>query len=177
MKKFNVGVIGYGWVAGAHIDSINSTTQGQVTAVYSSRKLDAAELNTKHGSEIACHTNLKKMLSDPSIDVISICSYPQYHAKQVIAAAEAGKHLIIEKPLALNLKDLSNLIDDKIIQKLDHKNINLDVDFMKGKMASTEVLAMSIWQELAPDILKMGGVLHCVRLQETENNFVEYYGQ
>ena len=109
MKKFNVGVIGYGWVAGAHIDSINSTTEGQVTAVYSSRKLDAAELNTKHGSEIACHTNLKKMLSDPSIDVISICSYPQYHAKQVIAAAEAGKHLIIEKPLALNLKDLSEM--------------------------------------------------------------------
>ena len=49
------------------------------------------------------------MLSDPSIDVISICSYPQYHAKQVIAAAEAGKHLIIEKPLALNLKDLSEM--------------------------------------------------------------------
>jgi len=106
MKKFNVGVIGYGWVAGAHIDSINGTTQGQVTAVYSSRKLDSVELSTKHGSEIECHTNLKKMLNDPMIDVISICSYPQHHTKQVIAAAEAGKHLIIEKPLALNLKDL-----------------------------------------------------------------------
>ena len=55
----------------------------------------------------------------------------------------------------LNLKDLKHLIDDKIIQKLDHKNINLDVDFMKGKMASTEVLAMSIWEELASDIQAM----------------------
>ena len=76
----------------------------------------------------------------------------------------------------INLKDLSNLIDEKIIQKLDHKNINLDVDFMKGKMASTEVLAMSIWEELASDIQTMGGILHCVKLQETENNFVEYFG-
>ena len=48
---------------------------------------------------------------------------------------------------------------------------------MKGKMASTEVLAMSIWEELASDIQAMGGILHCVKLQETENNFVEYYGQ
>ncbi|HAL03759.1 MAG TPA: 4,5-dihydroxyphthalate dehydrogenase, partial [Verrucomicrobiales bacterium] len=54
MKKFNVGVIGYGWVAGAHIDSINGTSQGQVTAVYSSRKLDSAELSAKHGGEIQC---------------------------------------------------------------------------------------------------------------------------
>ena len=106
MKKFNVGVIGYGWVAGAHIDSINGTSQGQVTAVYSSRKQDSAELSAKHGGEIQCHTDLKRMLADPSIDVVSVCSYPYQHAKQVIAAAAAGKHLIIEKPLALNLKDL-----------------------------------------------------------------------
>ena len=106
MKKFNIGVIGYGWVAGAHIDSINATGQGRVTAVCSSRKLDPAELSAKHGGEIQCHTDLKKMLADPAIDVISVCSYPYQHARQVIAAAEAGKHLIIEKPLALNLKDL-----------------------------------------------------------------------
>ena len=106
MKKFNIGVIGYGWVAGAHIDSINATGQGQVTAVCSSRKLDPAELSSKHGGEIQCHTNLKKMLADPAIDVISVCSYPYQHARHVIAAAEAGKDLIIEKPLALNLKDL-----------------------------------------------------------------------
>ena len=106
MKKFNIGVIGYGWVAGAHIDSINATGQGRVTAVCSSRKLDPAELSAKHGGKIQCHTDLKKMLADPAIDVISVCSYPYQHARQVIAAAEAGKHLIIEKPLALNLKDL-----------------------------------------------------------------------
>jgi len=106
MKKFNVGVIGYGWVAGAHIDAINATGRGQVTAVCSSRRLDPAELSKTHGSEIQCHTSLKKMLADPAINVVSVCSYPYQHARQVIAAAEAGKHLIIEKPLTLNLKDL-----------------------------------------------------------------------
>ena len=49
MKKYNVGIIGYGWAATAHIEAINKTTQGQVTAIYSSRKLDDAELSAKHG--------------------------------------------------------------------------------------------------------------------------------
>mgnify|MGYP003325344233 CR=1 FL=1 len=106
MKKFNVGVIGYGGGAGAHIDSINGTPQGQVTAVYSSRKLDSAELSAKHGGEIQCHTDLKRMLADPSIDVVSVCRYPYQHAKQVIAASASGKHLIIEKPLALNAREV-----------------------------------------------------------------------
>lgn len=106
MKKYNVGVIGYGWVAGAHIAAINATPHAQVTAVYSSRKLDAAELSAKHGSPITVYNDLKKLLAAPDIDVVDICSYPYDHAKQVITAAQAGKHLIIEKPLALSLKDV-----------------------------------------------------------------------
>ncbi|HJO08993.1 MAG TPA: Gfo/Idh/MocA family oxidoreductase, partial [Verrucomicrobiota bacterium] len=117
MKKFNVGVIGYGWVAGAHIDAINATGRGQVTAVCSSRKLDPVELSKAHGSEIQCHSGLKKMLGDPAIDVISVCSYPYQHARQIIAAAEAGKHLIIEKPVVLNLKDLRAI--QKAVAKAD----------------------------------------------------------
>jgi predicted dehydrogenase len=52
MKKYNVGIVGYGWVATAHIPAINATTLGQVTAVCSSRPLDAAELSAKHGREM-----------------------------------------------------------------------------------------------------------------------------
>ena len=54
--------------------------------------------------------------------------------------------------------------------------INLKVEFMQGIMASTEVLAISIWEELELEIKKLGGILHCVKLVETENNYVEYYG-
>ena len=75
-----------------------------------------------------------------------------------------------------DLKILSDIIVENVIDKLDHKNINLDVDFMRGKMASTEELAIGIWNELAPFINKNGIQLHCIKLVETENNFVEYYG-
>ena len=105
MKKYNVGIIGYGWVATAHIAAINATTRAQVTAIYSSRALNAEEVSARHGGAITCYRDLKALLADPAIDVVSICSYPDQHASQAIAAAQAGKHLIIEKPLALTLKD------------------------------------------------------------------------
>src|SRR6267154_1096938 len=106
MKKFNVGIIGYGWVATAHIAAINSGSLGRVTAIYSSRKLESGELSAKHGGKIAAYNDLDEMLANPEIHVVSVCSYPYDHAKQVIAAAKAGKHLIIEKPLCLSLKEL-----------------------------------------------------------------------
>jgi predicted dehydrogenase len=105
MKKYNVGIIGYSWAAGAHIEAINKTSYAQVTALCSSRKLDSAEISAKHGGRIACYSNLTEMLANPDIHIISICSYPYDHAKQTIASAKAGKHLIIEKPLALNWED------------------------------------------------------------------------
>ena len=106
MKKYNVGIIGYGWVAGAHIAAINATGRAQVTGVCSSRPLDSAKLSAQHGSPITAYRDLKTMLANPDIHVVSICSYPYDHAKQAIAAARAGKHLIIEKPLALSLKEV-----------------------------------------------------------------------
>src|SRR5947207_3033055 len=96
-KKYNVGIIGYGWVSGAHIAAINATPHAQVTAVYSSRRLDGAQLSQRHGSQIRCFEDLDSMLADANIHVVSVCGYPQDHARQAVAAAQAGKHLIIEK--------------------------------------------------------------------------------
>jgi len=106
VKKYNVGILGYGWVASAHIPAINATSLGQVTAICSSRKLDAAQLSAEHGGRITACRDLEAMLADPEIHVVSVCGYPHDHARQVIAAAQAGKHLIIEKPLCLSLKEL-----------------------------------------------------------------------
>ncbi len=105
MKTINVGIIGYGWVAGAHIQAINASSSARVTAVYSSRALDSGVLTAQHGSPIKCHQNLDDMLRDPSLDVISICSYPYQHRDHAVAAAKAGKHIILEKPMALSWKD------------------------------------------------------------------------
>ena len=105
MKKYNVGIIGYSWAAGAHIEAINKTSYAQVTALCSSRKLNSEEISAKHGRSITCYTDLDRMLADPNLHAVSICSYPAEHAKQAVMAAKAGKHLIIEKPLALKWED------------------------------------------------------------------------
>ena len=76
----------------------------------------------------------------------------------------------------INLKVLSKIIKTNVINKLDHKNINLEVDFMKGKLASTENLAVSIWNEFEDNVNVLGAELHCVKVVESENNFIEYYG-
>ena len=114
MKPYNVGVIGHGWVATAHIPAINATGKARVTAIYSSRPLDEAALSAKYGHPVKVYSDLSALLADPSIDAVSVCSYPQDHAKHVIAAARAGKHIIVEKPLAMSWKDC--LAMDKAIR-------------------------------------------------------------
>ena len=74
-----------------------------------------------------------------------------------------------------DVKILSRLIKETVIEQLDHKNLNLDVPFMKDKMCSTENLAVEIWQQLAPH-LPNAVKLHCVKLYETPRIFVEYFG-
>ncbi len=106
VKKFNVGIVGYGWVASAHIPAINASSLAQVTAVCSSRPLDASELSAKHGGSIQVYRDFDEMLANPDIHVISLCGFPYQHLEQTVKVAKAGKHLIIEKPLALSLKDL-----------------------------------------------------------------------
>ncbi len=115
MKRFKVGIIGYGWVATAHIPAINATTLGQVTAVCSSRPQDAAKLSAQYGTPIKVYADLDAMLADKDLDAVSVCSFPQDHARHAIAAARAGKHLIIEKPLALKWDDC--LAIEKAVQE------------------------------------------------------------
>ena len=82
-----------------------------------------------------------------------------------------------ETGYVVDLKSLSALINKYIIEKLDHKNINLDVDFMKGKVSSTENLTLGIWNILETSIKnELNCTLHSIKLYETENNFVEYFG-
>ena len=75
-----------------------------------------------------------------------------------------------------NAKKLSDLIKDVIVERVDHRNLNLDVDFMKGKFTSAENFAMSIWNELKPHIENDGVQLHKIKLKETPNIYVEYFG-
>jgi 6-pyruvoyltetrahydropterin/6-carboxytetrahydropterin synthase len=76
----------------------------------------------------------------------------------------------------INLKELSSLIREEVCLPLDHKNLNLDVPFLKDILPSTENLAIVIWDLLDEKVKMMGAELHSIKLYETPNNFVEYFG-
>jgi predicted dehydrogenase len=109
VKKFNVGIIGYGWAASAHIAAINATESGQVTAICSGRKLDPAAFTAKYKTPIRVFDDVDRMLADPGVQIVSICSFPDRHVDHAIRAARAGKHLIIEKPICLSPNDLKRV--------------------------------------------------------------------
>jgi len=106
MKSFNVGIVGLGWVAGAHIHTFKQVKGARVTAVCSRRPLDARELEAQFGTPLKVYSDYDEMLKDSSLDVIDICTPHPLHAEQTIKAAEAGKHLVIEKPLAIRWEDV-----------------------------------------------------------------------
>jgi len=74
-----------------------------------------------------------------------------------------------------DVKKLSSIIKDQVLEKLDHKNLNVEVDFLKGKICSTENLIIGIWNELLPQLPKQVK-LHAIKLYETPRIFVEYFG-
>ena len=75
----------------------------------------------------------------------------------------------------MDVKVLSELVKEHVIEKVDHRNLNMDVDFLKGQFCSTENLAIGIWQQLAPH-LPAEVSLHCIKLYETPRIYVEYFG-
>ena len=109
-------------------------------------------------------------------EVFGKCSNPNWHGHNYELFVTVKGDINNETGFLINLKVLSKIIKTNVINKLDHKNINLEVDFMEGKLASTENLAASIWNELEDSVNVLGAELHCVKVVESENNFVEYYG-
>src|SRR4029079_13864663 len=81
-----------------------------------------------------------------------------------------------ETGFLFDAKKLSNIIKTEVLELLDHKNLNMDVEFLKGQMCSTENLIVGIWNQLLPH-LPAGIMLHCLKLYETPRIYVEYYGE
>ena len=76
----------------------------------------------------------------------------------------------------MDLKKLSDIIKHNVVDKMDHRNLNLEVDFMKGVITTAENIAVKIYEQIEKDIKSTTCSLHSVKLYETENNYVEYYG-
>lgn len=115
--------------------------------------------------------------AEKNLEVFGKCASPNWHGHNYQLFVTVKGEQNPETSFVANLSDVSHIIRERVISKLDHKNINLDVDFMKGKLGTTETLAVEIWKQLAPAIKQLGCEIHCVKIQETENNYVEYFGK
>ena len=125
----------------------------------------------------AAHRLFREDYSDEkNLEVFGKCSNPNWHGHNYHLYVTVKGEVNEETGFLINLKDLSRIINSLVIQKVDHKNINIEVDFMKGKLASSENLAIAIWEELAKPLLELNAQLHRVKLFESENNIVEYLG-
>lgn len=125
----------------------------------------------------AAHMLMREEWSEEkNLEVFGKCSNPNWHGHNYELFVTVKGEPSHETGFVANLSDISQIIKERVIQYVDHKNLNIDVPFMKGMLTSTENVASSIWEQIQPEIDKLGCSLHCVKLQETENNYVEYYG-
>ena len=108
------GVVGMGWASGEHFKAYQNNPHTRVLGVCSRTREGAeaklAELcaDTDVEGVLACES-VEEALGDPDVKIVSICSPPSCHVDQTIAAIRAGKHVVLEKPVALNLADLRRL--------------------------------------------------------------------
>jgi 6-pyruvoyltetrahydropterin/6-carboxytetrahydropterin synthase len=109
-------------------------------------------------------------------EIFGKCSNKNWHGHNYIIYVTVKGEINKDTGYLIDLKILSDILKDKITSKLDHKNLNLEVDFLKGVITTAENIAIKIYEEIEPEIVKNNCQLHCVKLVETENNFVEYYG-
>ncbi|MCA4898213.1 MAG: 6-pyruvoyl trahydropterin synthase family protein [Bacteroidota bacterium] len=131
------------------------------------------------------HFNAAHKLYNPqwskekNVEVFGPCANENWHGHNFELVTTVAGMPDPDTGFVVDLKKLSTLIRAEVIDKLDHKNLNLDVDFMKDKMASTEILAIEIWKILEPKISRISkfGKLYSIKLYETPRNFVEYFGE
>ncbi|MBS4065086.1 MAG: 6-carboxytetrahydropterin synthase [Chitinophagaceae bacterium] len=109
-------------------------------------------------------------------EVFGICANENWHGHNFELFVTIKGKVNPDTGFLFDVKKLSRLMKTHVVEKLDHKNLNMDVDFMRGKMCSTENLAVEIWKQLEPH-LPEGVLLHCVKLYETPRIYVEYFGE
>ena len=108
--------------------------------------------------------------------VFGKCANPNWHGHNYQLFVTVKGEINPETGFLVDLKWLKKVINEFVIDQLDHKNLNIDVSFMQGQLASTENLAIAIWDVLKPHMEESDADLHCVKVYETENNYVEYFG-
>lgn len=113
---------------------------------------------------------------EKNTSVYGKCANPNWHGHNYTLFVTVKGEINKETGFLVDLKWLKEVINEHVVEKIDHKNLNIDVDFMQGKLTSTENLAIAIWEQLLPHIEAAGATMHSIKINETENNYVEYFG-
>lgn len=125
----------------------------------------------------ASHKLFKEGWTDEENEaVFGKCANPNGHGHNYQVYVTIKGEQDKETGFLVNLKIISAIINEFVIDIVDHKNLNVDVDFLQGILPTTENVVKGIWDQLHPEIKKLDCTLHCVKLQETDNNYAEYYG-
>lgn len=131
---------------------------------------------TRRETFAAAHRLFKAGLSDEeNFELFGKCSNPQWHGHNYTLEVVVSGNTDPETGFVMDLKELKKIIHKYIIDKVDHKNLNLDTDFMKGIIPTSENICIAIWKQLQDKI--PAGKLYAVKLYETENNYFEYRGE
>ena len=132
---------------------------------------------TRKASFNAAHKLSRQDWSDDKNKAIfGKCANPNWHGHNYELFVTVKGEVNPQTGFLVDLKWLKDIMNIHVVDKIDHMNLNLDVDFMAGKLASTENLAIAIWDILLPHIEAANASLHCIKIYETENNYVEYFG-
>lgn len=114
--------------------------------------------------------------NEKNAEVFGKCSNPNWHGHNYQLWVTVKGEINPETGFVANLAEISVLLKKFVLDKIDHKNLDMDVDFMRGKFSSTEVLAVEIWKQLEGPLGELGCLLHSIKIQETDKNSVEYFG-
>ncbi len=131
---------------------------------------------TRHEHFNAAHKLYNPNWTDQkNVEVFGKCANANWHGHNYELLVTLKGEVNKDTGFLMDAKLLSEILLVHVCEKLDHKNLNMDVDFMAGKMASTENLALAIWEQIVPH-LPINVKLHCVKLYETPRICVEYFG-
>lgn len=109
--------------------------------------------------------------------VFGACSNANWHGHNYVLEVTVAGTPDPDTGYVMDLKDLRSILEEKVISLVDHRNLNLDVPFMAGKLTSSENFAVAIWEQIEEPIRAANRKLFAVKLFETERNFVEYRGE
>jgi 6-pyruvoyltetrahydropterin/6-carboxytetrahydropterin synthase len=131
---------------------------------------------TRRETFAAAHRLFKPGLTDEeNYNLFGKCSNPQWHGHNYTLEVVVAGKTDPETGFVMDLKELKQIIHKYVIDKVDHKNLNLDTEFMKGIIPTSENICIAIWNQLHNKI--PSGKLYAVKLYETENNYFEYRGE